>query len=265
MSLDADQLYALLPAVYRTRDAASGGQLRALFGVLAAQSDLVEQNLSQLYDDQFIETCAPWVIPYIGDLIGYNSVYEITAATDSRAEVANTIGYRRRKGTKIALQQVAIDVSGRAAIVVEEFQRLITTESMRDVLPRHAATVDLRHGHTMRLLGGASSNGIADSPFDLANRTIDVRRIAPRGRGQLLRRRGGTRPDAARHRAARAGPGQYPRRGGPPVAVAGVPGDRGAGLRRGRRAVQVQPAGPRHAAVLAAEPARVVHGAADAG
>ena len=134
MSLDADQLYALLPAVYRTRDAANGGQLRALFGVLAAQSDIVEQNLRQLYDDQFIETCAPWVIPYIGDLIGYNSVYEITAATDSRAEVANTIGYRRRKGTKIALQQVAIDVSGRAAVVVEEFQRLITTESMRDVL-----------------------------------------------------------------------------------------------------------------------------------
>jgi hypothetical protein len=179
MSLDADQMYALLPAVYRTRDAANGGQLRALFGVLAAQSDLVEQNLRQLYDDQFIETCASWVIPYIGDLTGYNSVYEITAATDSRAEVANTIGYRRRKGTKLALQQVAIDVSGRAAVVIEEFQRLITTESMRDVLPRHGATVDLRHRHTMRLLGGASSNGIADSPFDPANRTIDVRRIAP--------------------------------------------------------------------------------------
>jgi hypothetical protein len=182
MSLDADQMYALLPAVYRTRDAANGGQLRALFGVLAAQSDIVEQNLRQLYDDQFIETCAPWVIPYIGDLIGYNSVYEIAAVTDSRAEIANTIGYRRRKGTKIALQQVAIDVSGRAAAVVEEFQRLITTESMRHVLPRHAATVDLRHGHTMRLLGAASSNGIADSPFDLANRTIDVRRIAPPAR-----------------------------------------------------------------------------------
>jgi hypothetical protein len=179
MSLTADQLYALLPAVYRTRDAASGGQLRALFGVLAAQSDLVEQNLQQLYDDQFIETCAPWVIPYLGDLIGYNSVYEIAAVTDSRAEVANTIGYRRRKGTKIALQQVAIDVSGRAAVLVEEFQRLITTESMRHVLPHHAATVDLRHGHLMRLLGQASGNGIADSPFDPANRTIDVRRIAP--------------------------------------------------------------------------------------
>jgi hypothetical protein len=182
MSLDADQLYALLPAVYRTRDAATGGQLRALFGVLAAQSEIVAQNIAQLYDDHFIETCAPWVIPYIGDLIGYNSVYEIAAATDSRAEVANTLGYRRRKGTKIALEQVAIDVSGRAAVVVEEFQRLITTESMRLVRPRHDANLDLRDGHTMRRLAAASSSGIADSPFDLANRTIDVRRIAPRYR-----------------------------------------------------------------------------------
>ncbi len=206
MSLDADRLYALLPAVYRTRDAANGGQLRALFGVLAAQSDIVEQNLRQLYDDQFIETCAPWVIPYIGDLLGYNSVYEITAATDSRAEVANTIGYRRRKGTKIALQQVAIDVSGRAAIVVEEFQRLITTESMRDVLPRHAATVDLRHGHTMRLLGEASSNGIADSPFDLANRTIDVRRIAPPAWGSSCA--DGAAPDPTPLDIALHGPGR---------------------------------------------------------
>ena len=103
MSLDAGQMYALLPAVYRTRDAASGGQLRALFEALAAQSDIVEANLRQLYDDHFIETCAPWAIPYIGDLIGYNSQYEITAVTDSRAEVADTIGSRQRKGTKIAL------------------------------------------------------------------------------------------------------------------------------------------------------------------
>ena len=180
MSLDADALYALLPAVYRTRDAAAGGQLRALFGVLAAQSDLVSQNIAQLYDDQFIETCAPWAIPYVGDLIGYNAVYELAGVTDSRAEVANTIGYRRRKGTKIALQQVAIDTSGRPAVVVEEFQRLITTESMRLVRPGHAATVSLRNGPLLRALGHASGNGISDSPFDAANRTVDVRRIAPR-------------------------------------------------------------------------------------
>ena len=168
MSLDADQLYALLPAVYRTRDAAAGGQLRALFGVLAAQSDIVARNIRQLYDDQFIETCDPWVIPYIGDLIGYNSVYELAAVTDTRAEIANTIGYRRRKGTKIALQQAATDVSGRAAVVVEQFPLLITTQSMRYPRPGHNATVSMRNGPGLRLLSQASANGLADSPFDTA-------------------------------------------------------------------------------------------------
>jgi hypothetical protein len=193
MSLNAQQLYALLPAVYRTKDAPSG-QLQALFAVLAAQSAIVEDNIQQLYDDQFIETCAPWVIPYIGDLIGYNSIYEIAAASsDSRAEVANTIGYRRRKGTLVALEQVSIDVSGRAAVGVEEFKRLITTESMRHVSPRHDATVDLRDQRELDRLG---------TPFDVLNRTIDVRRIAPRTRMAA-------KPDTAPLDIALHGPGRF--------------------------------------------------------
>ncbi|QAU23612.1 hypothetical protein EO087_06130 [Dyella sp. M7H15-1] len=171
MSLDAAQLFALMPAVYRDRDAANGGPLQALFAVLASQSAIVEHNIQQLYDDQFIETCAPWVIPYIGDLIGYNSIYQTRASVDSRAEVANTIGYRRRKGTQIALQQVAMDVSGRAAVIVEAFKRLIVNESMRHPRPHHDATLNLRHGLALSYL---------DTAFDTSSRTIDVRRIAPR-------------------------------------------------------------------------------------
>ena len=175
VSLDAKALYTLLPAVYRTRDAANGGQLQALFAVMAAQSAVVEENITQLYDDQFIETCAPWVIPYIADLLGYNSIYEIAAASsDSRAEVANTIGYRQRKGTLLALEQVTADISGRATLAVEQFRRLITTVSMRLVDPGHDATLSLRHGTTF---------GLLDTAFDVTNRTIDVRRIAPRSRG----------------------------------------------------------------------------------
>ena len=172
MSLDAKALYALLPAVYRTRDAAGGGQLQALFAVMAAQSAIVEDNVNQLYDDQFIETCAPWVIPYIADLIGYNSIYEIAVADPGRrAEVANTIGYRQRKGTLLALEQVTADSSRRATLAAERFRRLITTESMRHVEPCHDATVSMRDGRALDLLGTA---------FDVTNRTIDVRRIAPR-------------------------------------------------------------------------------------
>ena len=192
--LAAEQLFSLLPAVYRTRDASEGGPLKALLSVLAAQSTLVKDNVEQLYDDQFIETCASWVIPYLGDLVGYNSIYELVSASfDSRAEVANTIGYRRRKGTLLALEQLSMDVSGRPAVVVEEFKRLITTESMRHVRPCHKATVNLRNVPALdRFL----------TPFDVENRTIDVRRIAPRVRIA-------SDPDTAPLDIALHGPGRF--------------------------------------------------------
>jgi hypothetical protein len=193
MSLDAKALYALLPAVYRTRDAAAGGQLQALFAVMAAQSAVVEDNISQLYEDQFIETCAPWVIPYIADLLGYNSIYEVTAASsDSRAEVANTIGYRQRKGTLLALEQLTADITRRATLATEQFRRLITTVSMRHVDPGHEATIDVRNARPF---------GLLDTAFDVTSRTIDVRRIAPRFRGA-------TDPDTTPLGNALHGPGR---------------------------------------------------------
>lgn len=194
MSLNADQLFALLPAVYRTRDAENGGPLRALFAVMAAQSGILEDNIRQLYDDQFIETCAAWVVPYIGDLIGYNSIYAVTSASfDSRAEVANSISYRRRKGTLLALEQLSMDVSGCPAVAVEEFKRLVTTESMRFVRPRHVSTADLRNMGVLDRFNTA---------FDCTSRTIDVRRISPRLRAQIS-------PDTAPLEIALHGPGRF--------------------------------------------------------
>jgi hypothetical protein len=172
MSTTPAPIYSLLPAVFRNRDAALGGPLQALFAVLESQYALVQDNLSQLYDDQFIETCAPWVIPYIGQLIGFNTVYTAALTSpDSRAEVANTIGYRRRKGTLIALEQITRDVSGRTTMAVEEFRNLITTLSLRDVRPTQFATASLRTGSDLEDL---------DGPFTGLNRTIDVRNITPR-------------------------------------------------------------------------------------
>jgi hypothetical protein len=174
VSLTADQLYALLPATYRVRDAEQGQALQALIQVMAGQAAILQANIRQLYDDQLIETCASWVIPYLGDLVGANPAHEIgAAARGRRAEVANTIGYRRRKGTPLALEQLAMDVSGRPAVAVESFKRLITSESMHHVRPRHEGTANLRSGDRLDHLGSA---------FDTLNRTVDVRRIAPRVR-----------------------------------------------------------------------------------
>jgi hypothetical protein len=166
MSFDATRLFELLPTVYRLRDGEGIGDtknaLRALIDVVASQVAVLEEDIDQLYDDQFIETCAPWVAPYIGDLIGYRTLYGLTDKIGSpRAEVADTIAFRRRKGTASMLEQLARDVTGWNARVVEFFQLLATTQYMNHIRSRNIAWVDMRrsrHSRPHRLavrLGGA--------------------------------------------------------------------------------------------------------------
>ena len=82
MSTDARQLLELLPAIHRIHDAEIAGQaglkrgpLEELMAVIAQQLALMEENIEQSYDDLFIETCANWVTPDIGDVIGYQSLH----------------------------------------------------------------------------------------------------------------------------------------------------------------------------------------------
>src|SRR5690348_3147606 len=120
MNEQLDRLYQLLPVIYRQRDAEQGWPLRALLRVIAEQVNLVEADISQLYENWFIETCQDWAVPYIGDLIGYTPVHDEgepgasnTAQENKilipRREVANTIRYRRRKGTLALLELLAHD------------------------------------------------------------------------------------------------------------------------------------------------------------
>src|ERR1700683_2177646 len=102
-------------------------------------------DLDQLYNDQFIETCAPWVIPYIGDLIGYQSIKGIAASVDNpRSEVAETISFRRRKGTVLVLEQLARDVTGWGAHAVEFFRWLEDTQYVKHVRSWNCFAPDVR-------------------------------------------------------------------------------------------------------------------------
>jgi hypothetical protein len=113
---------------------ATRGPLQSLLMVIDEQLAAFAEDLDQLYDDQFIETCATWVIPYIGDLIGYQPIHGITATVDDpRSEVANTIAMRRRKGTVLVLEQLARDITGWGAHAVEFFQVLGDTQYMKHV------------------------------------------------------------------------------------------------------------------------------------
>lgn len=182
MSLDAQSLFALLPAIHRIRDAELAasqgferGPLEELVALLAEQLGIAEEGLEQLYDDLFIETCADWVVPYIGDLIGYQGLHQVVPKVASpRAEVAHTIALRRRKGTATVLEQLARDVTGWDARAVEYFQRLCATQYMNHPRPQALQAPDLRQEQALEWLGTA---------FETANRSVDVRRIET-GRGR---------------------------------------------------------------------------------
>jgi hypothetical protein len=133
-SFYAERLWLLLPAVYRTADSdGSGapGPLRELVNRIGAQVAVVRRSVDRLWADQSIETCDNWVIPYIGDLLGTNLISSLAPAAQ-RLDVANTIDYRRRKGTIEVLEELAYDVTAIngmrwTAHVVEGFRRLART------------------------------------------------------------------------------------------------------------------------------------------
>jgi hypothetical protein len=175
-------LYSLLPAIYRIRDAERGYPLRGFLGLISTQAQLLKTNIDGLWDDLFIETCADWVIPYIGDLVANNPISENIAQT--RADVARTIYYRRRKGTLPMLEEMAGDVTGWAAHAVAFFEELGWSQNLNhlrfhpDVPPNgftaatdpfavdRVGTVLLRDLDVLDRLGG---------PFDTTTHTVDVR------------------------------------------------------------------------------------------
>jgi hypothetical protein len=177
-----DRLYDLLPVIYRMRDAEQGEPLKALLQIISGQVNLVEDDIRQLYENWFIETCEDWVVPYIGELIGYEPVHEAgepssgTARQDHlrnkvlipRREVANTIRYRRRKGTLALLELLSNDVAGWPARAVEFYQLLGWTQALNYQHSDRGRTVDLRNGSSLDLI---------DSPFDTNAHTADIRRI----------------------------------------------------------------------------------------
>lgn len=165
-----ERLYNLLPAIHRIRDVEQGEPLRALLGVLETELLNLRGDIETLYDDWFIETCAEWVVPYIGDLVGVRGLLPTGGrAFSQRGRVANALAVRRGKGTAAALEQLSRDVTGWPTHVVEFFELLTTVQHLNHVRPNRPATVDLREVDQLELLGG---------PFERAAHTPEVRHVA---------------------------------------------------------------------------------------
>ena len=171
--LDLEDRIATIDDEERTRleglrRKAARGPLGALLALFEAQLRVVEDDIEQLYDDSFVETASAWALPYLGDLIGYRSVSGRAPSVSARAEIGHTIAYRRRKGTASMLEQLARDVTGWDARVVESFALLGTTQSMNHRRLHNRVTPAMRDGTGLQWVGSA---------FDAVPRTLDVRRI----------------------------------------------------------------------------------------
>ncbi|MFJ2554458.1 MULTISPECIES: hypothetical protein [unclassified Streptomyces] len=209
MSREPDGLAELLPQWHRLRDAEDGEPLRALLAVIAEQVDRVRDGVEQGYEDWFVETAAPWVLPYLGDLVGHTPLpgYErvpapglgarddvdarerLAEALAPRRDVAATVANRRRKGTLALLEELATGVAGWPSRAVE-LSRLVAhhqpvklygaaTDATRARRLERGRLADVRDGAALDLAGG---------PFGAVARTAEVRRAGS------ARRPGGNSP-----------------------------------------------------------------------
>ena len=168
-----ERLYKLLPAIYRLRDHDKGEPLRALLSIVQSEVETIESDIEGLNENWFIETAEEWLIPYISDLLGVRNLHTIDSAEvySLRAYVANTLRYRQGKGTPAVLEQLADDITGWQARVVEFFTLLGTTQYLNHLRPQNRRTPDLRQTNSLELL---------NSPFDTISHTAEMRRISTR-------------------------------------------------------------------------------------
>ncbi|GAA0316815.1 hypothetical protein GCM10010302_64880 [Streptomyces polychromogenes] len=178
-------LYELLPALHRRRDAERGLPLQALLGVAEEQRALVRASIEQSYADWFVETCRPWLLPYLGALVGYETPPGREDAparcpadvTAPRRDVARTLADRRRKGTLAVLEDLARDVADWPARAVE-FRRLLAFDQPVRLLSGHPAGPAARPGPgRLADLRRGGELDLADGPFDRLAHTADVRRV----------------------------------------------------------------------------------------
>lgn len=181
-------LEGLLPPHVVERDAENGGLLRALLEAVAGELAVVEDDVQRLYDSWFIETCPEWVVPYIADLVGLIGLpgdlgAETGAGVSRRAVVANTVAYRKRKGTVAVVEQVVRDVTGWPTRAVEEYRLLAATTHVGHVHLERPAVGSVRDAATAELesprLAGGSLTRFAHTG---EVRPIDPSTIGGRGR-----------------------------------------------------------------------------------
>ncbi|TDR44868.1 hypothetical protein DFR29_10549 [Tahibacter aquaticus] len=183
MTSPRQSLYARLPEIYRIRDEEQfpAGQLQAYLALMDEAHAALRDNIEALGHDLFIETCADWVIPYIGDRLG--SSHLDGDPWTLRADIARTVHHRRRKGTLGAIESLTYALSGWAAHAVEMRERLVWNQHLNHQRPDAGGMPplrlsqwlgDARRGGTVNLRDAALLS-LIDTPFDPFAHVADVK------------------------------------------------------------------------------------------
>jgi hypothetical protein len=188
------ELYSRLPEIYKIKDqdlpnlyrqsgeSVPADQLRLYLEPVAEMFSAVHENIESLYHDLFIEHCDGWVIPYIADLLGTSHLAgeEWTV----RADVADTIALRRRKGTLGAIELLTYILTRWGVHSVELLENLVWNQhlnhqrpdeggtppyslsTVRPETPIRGGTITLRDPSLLAQLG---------TPFDPFAHVVDVK------------------------------------------------------------------------------------------
>ncbi|NRF71735.1 hypothetical protein HLB44_32580 [Aquincola sp. S2] len=139
------ELYRRLPEIYRIKDEGlpelylrdgervPAHQLRSYLEPVEDMFSAIHENIESLYHDFFIETCDDWVIPYIADLLGTSHLSGDTWTL--RADVADTIALRRRKGTLGAIELLSFILTKWGVHCVELMENMVWNQHLNHQRP----------------------------------------------------------------------------------------------------------------------------------
>jgi hypothetical protein len=128
-------LFTRLPEIYRIKDVQQfpPDQLRDYLALVETAFGAIHENIEDLYHDLFIEFCDEWAIPYIGDLLGTSYLKGETWTL--RADVADTIALRRRKGTLGAIELLTFNLTEWGVHCIELLENMVWNHHLNHQRP----------------------------------------------------------------------------------------------------------------------------------
>lgn len=159
------RLYAAVPAMHRLPDEppAGRGELQRMLEVLAVPLAVLRQSVQELQGDLFVDTADDAMLPYLARMIGTELVFP--DADSNRRDVRGTVGWRRRKGTPSALEEMGAELTAQSVTLIEGWKRVQLTQDLNLLRPERVLT-QLRPA-----VVAEQTNG----PLDSVSHLVDVR------------------------------------------------------------------------------------------